>query len=90
MYSIKSIEEFWGMDPAVSPIQCPAYGMFNPPENRFYGGCGKPLTAEAVAEFESDEKFIEQQSSPDDLDMPRKLLAKMKEEPCNHLLILYF
>jgi site-specific recombinase XerD len=80
MYGIKSVEEFRGMDPAVSPRQCQACGMLNPPGNRFCGGCGKPLTQEAISEVESDEKFIEQQFSPDDLDMLRKLLAKMKEE----------
>lgn len=79
MYGIKPVEEFRGMDPAVSPRQCSGCGMLNPPGNHFCGGCGKPLTQEAVSEVESDEKYIEQQFSPDDLDMLRKLLLKMKE-----------
>lgn len=80
IYGIKSVEEFRGMDPAVSPRQCSACGMLNPPGNSFCGGCGKPLTAEAVSEVETDEKYIEPQFSPDDLDMLIKLLEKMKAE----------
>lgn len=52
LYGIKPVEEFRGMDPAVSPRQCPGCGMLNPPGNRFCGGCGGALTEEARDEKE--------------------------------------
>lgn len=52
LYGIKPMEEFRGMDPAVSPRQCPACGMLNPSGNRYCGGCGDALTEEARNEKE--------------------------------------
>ena len=48
MYGLKPIEEFSGMDPAVSPRQCQVCGMLNPATNLFCGGCGQGLTAAAA------------------------------------------
>ena len=53
LYGIKPVEEFKGMDPAVSPRQCPACGMLNPPGNNFCGGCSMALTE--AARNEKDE-----------------------------------
>lgn len=50
LYGIQPVEQFKGMDPAVSPYQCPVCGMLNPPGNRFCGGCGGALTQEAADE----------------------------------------
>jgi site-specific recombinase XerD len=50
MYGIKPVEEFRGMDPAVSPRQCSICGMLNPPGNRYCGGCGAALTSDAADE----------------------------------------
>nr|WP_319539432.1 tyrosine-type recombinase/integrase [uncultured Methanospirillum sp.] len=65
MYGIKSVEEFKGMDPALSPHQCPSCGMLNPPTNRYCGGCGAGLTpgaadekAEALRRISQDEVIM--------------------------------
>lgn len=64
----------------LEPKQCPVCKTLCSPMSNFCNKCGKPLTVEAAAEVETDEKFIEQQFSPDDMDMLRKLLTKMKGE----------
>lgn len=65
MYGIRPVEEFRGMDPAVSPMQCPICGMLNPPGNRFCGGCGAGICedardekAEAVKRIMQDESLM--------------------------------
>jgi len=58
LYNIKPVDEFRGMDPSLSPLQCPTCGMLNPPGNRFCGGCGVALTPEARDELQDIKKEI--------------------------------
>lgn len=75
LYGIKPVEEFRGMDPAVSPTQCPACGMLNPSGNRFCGGCGIALTVEARDELLDIKKEI--RGSEDYKQLYEELMERM-------------
>ena len=78
LYGIKPIEEFRGMDPAVSPAQCPACGMLNPAGNRFCGGCGSALTRDAADEVQIFKQLLDKSHEMDE-DQIKRILLKMKE-----------
>ncbi len=50
LYGIKPIEQFKGIDPAITPVQCPECGMLNPNTNNFCSNCGVALSAYATEE----------------------------------------
>ena len=65
---------------SLEPRQCPKCKTLCSPMSNFCNLCGSALTKEASDELEMEVKFIEQQFSPDDMEMLKKLLAKMKSE----------
>lgn len=77
LYGIKPLEQFQGMDPAVSPHQCPVCGMLNPAGNRFCGGCGSALTEEAKTTQELIIAMAERLAVQDDA-IIKEILLKMK------------
>ena len=79
MYGLKPMEEFSGMDPAVSPRQCQVCGMLNPATNLFCGGCGQALTEEARLTGDSIIKSAEQMMAADET-LIREVFLKMKQQ----------
>lgn len=79
LYGIKPVEEFRGMDPAVSPAQCPACGMLNPAGNRFCGGCGAALTRDAAMEKAELQALASKEIMQMTEEKMRELILLMKE-----------
>jgi len=67
-----------GEAPVLKPLPCGHCHYVNPPTGKFCSKCGRPLTEEAAAEVQDDEKFIETGFEPSNEDMIRKLLLEMK------------
>ncbi len=65
---------------SLEPRQCPKCKTLCSPTSNFCNLFGCALTKEASDELEREERFVEQQFSPDDMEMLKKLLAKMRSE----------